>query len=143
MADRYLEWLEATQSKKPVLKDQLEELGSLYQKRLWHQLTLALEKQIKSPAFKKDPAFLPELYNKFIIGFAYRLNPLKLAMIAEEVAREYSQASEAGKANDSSWPSQGKRQDSADFQIQKMQQSYTQGKWMSQPSYWASMSEAF
>lgn len=98
MADRYLEWLETAQVKKPALKEQLIELGSLYQKRLWHQLTLALEKQIKSPAFKKDSAFLPELYNRFIIGFAYRLNPLKLAMIAEEVAKEYSQASEAGKA---------------------------------------------
>ena len=98
MADRYLEWLQTAQAKNPALKDRLEELGSLYQRRLWHQLTLALEKQISSPAFKKDPSFLPQLYDKFIIGFAYRLNPLKLAMIAEMVAREYSQSSEAGMA---------------------------------------------
>lgn len=98
MADRYLEWLETIQAEKPQLKDQLGELSSLYQKKLWHQLTLALERDITAPEFLKDPAFLPELYKNFIIGFAYRLSPLSLAMIAEKVARQYSKATEAGEA---------------------------------------------
>ena len=96
MADRYFEWLKATETKKPHLKEQLADLGELYKRRLWHQLTVALEKYCESPALQKDADFLPELYNNFIIGFAYRLNPLKLAMIAEVVARQYKEPSEAG-----------------------------------------------
>lgn len=97
MGDKYLDWLEGAQIKKPDLKEQLIELGNLYQKRLWHQLTLALQQHITSPAFQKDGNFLPQLYTYFIAGFAYRLNPLKLAMIAEVVAKQYREAADAGK----------------------------------------------
>lgn len=96
MADKYLDWLETAQTQRSDLKEQLAEIGDFYQKRLWHQLTLALERDIRLPSFQKDSAFLPELYSRFIAGFAYRLNPLKVATIAEVVAKQYSESSEAG-----------------------------------------------
>lgn len=96
MGDRYLEWLEATQSKRPHIREELQKLGELYQKRLWHQLTVELQQCLDSPGFRRDFNFLPELYNNFIAGFAHRLNPLKLAMIAETVARRHRETADAG-----------------------------------------------
>ena len=96
MSDRYLGWLETTQTQRPQIAKQLSEFGDFYQRRLWHQLTIALEQSIQQPEFQKDASFLPELYEKFIAGFAYRLNPLRLAKIAVAVSKQYSQADAAG-----------------------------------------------
>ncbi len=96
MTDRYLGWLEANQTQRPQIAKQLSEFGDLYQRRLWHQLTVALERSIEQPEFQRDSSYLPELYEKFIAGFAYRLNPLKLAKIAVAVSKQYSQADAAG-----------------------------------------------
>ena len=94
MADKYLDWVEATQAKRPQLAQQLAEFAELYQKRLWHQLTVALERQVEQPDFQQDAGFLPALYGNFIAGFAYRLNPLRLAKIAVTVSKQYSKVSE-------------------------------------------------
>jgi len=96
MSDRYLGWLETNQTQKPQIAKQLSEFGDYYQKRLWHQLTIALEQSIQQPEFQSDASYLPELYEKFIAGFAYRLNPLRLAKIAVVVSKQHSQANAAG-----------------------------------------------
>lgn len=95
MSDRYLGWLEANQTQLPQIATHLTEFGDYYQRRLWHQLTIALEQRINQPEFQRDASYLPELYDKFIAGFAYRLNPLKLAKIAVVVSKQYSQADKA------------------------------------------------
>jgi 26S proteasome regulatory subunit N9 len=99
MSDRYLGWLEANQTQMPQIATHLTEFGDYYQRRLWHQLTIALEQRINQPEFQRDASYLPELYDKFIAGFAYRLNPLKLAKIAVVVSKQYSQADKAGTAS--------------------------------------------
>lgn len=96
--DKYLRWIEVAQAENPALAQQLSQFGELYQRRLWHQLTVALEAQLETPAFQKASVFLPKLYNNFIAGFAYRLNLLRLAKIAVAVSKHFTNSDEGSKS---------------------------------------------
>lgn len=47
MADRYQAWIEGAAAERPQLAAALAELGELYHKKLWHQLTAKLEQHIE------------------------------------------------------------------------------------------------
>ncbi|GBF93579.1 26S proteasome non-ATPase regulatory subunit 13 [Raphidocelis subcapitata] len=81
MASRPLEFIEKLAVQKPALAEDLGELGSLYQRKLWHQLTLKLEELYAKPDFSKGD--LPvALYNGFVADFGSKLNLLRLAHLA-------------------------------------------------------------
>lgn len=90
-----LAWIEKAQAQHIQAAQQLQSFAELFQKRLWHQLTVALEENIEQPAFQKDASLLPNLYTNFIKDFAHRMNPLKLAKIAVKVSKHYSNAPDA------------------------------------------------
>jgi hypothetical protein len=81
MASKPLEYIEKLAVQKPALAEDLAELGSLYQRKLWHQLTLKLEELYAKPDFCKGD--LPvALYNGFVADFGSKLNLLRLAHLA-------------------------------------------------------------
>jgi len=47
MADRYQAWVETAAAERPQLAGALAELGELYHKKLWHQLTVKLEQYVE------------------------------------------------------------------------------------------------
>lgn len=47
MADRYQAWIEGAAEERPQLAAALAELGELYHKKLWHQLSVKLEQHIE------------------------------------------------------------------------------------------------
>jgi len=69
-------------------------LEELYNKKLWHQLTLRLSEFVKNPALSQGDA-LVKLYQNFIVDFESRINPLALAEIIVVVCRQIQDISEA------------------------------------------------
>ena len=63
-----------------------EELGNFYDKKLWHQLSLALESFLVNPKNNKGKNII-ELYDKFISTFEARLNEVKFAKICNLIAK--------------------------------------------------------
>ncbi len=61
MMDKQLAWLEEAQIQRPGAAAELSELGELYDKKLWHQLTLKLSSALGQSSFQQD-AFLIQLY---------------------------------------------------------------------------------
>ena len=68
-------------------------LEELYNKKLWHQLTLRLSEFIKNPALTQGDA-LVKLYQNFIVDFESRINPLALAEIIVIVCRQIEDVDE-------------------------------------------------
>lgn len=69
-------------------------LEELYNKKLWHQLTLRLGEFIKNPALLQGDA-LVKLYQNFIVDFENRINPLALAEIIVVVSRQIKDVTES------------------------------------------------
>ena len=53
MADRYEAWIQGAAAERPQLAAALAELGELYHKKLWHQLTVTLESYLDTPEFQQ------------------------------------------------------------------------------------------
>uniref|UniRef100_A0A3Q3A7H3 26S proteasome non-ATPase regulatory subunit 13 n=1 Tax=Kryptolebias marmoratus TaxID=37003 RepID=A0A3Q3A7H3_KRYMA len=66
-------------SSTPEMAAKWHALEDLYNKRLWHQVTLNLTDFVKDPCFKTDG--LIQLYENFISDFEHRINPLSLVEI--------------------------------------------------------------
>lgn len=66
-----------------------------YQRKLWHQLTVAIEESLQVPNFRTPDVLIP-FYTEFMSGFAHKLNPLRLAHIAVSVSEQYKDPSDAG-----------------------------------------------
>ncbi|KAF8061975.1 RPN9A [Scenedesmus sp. PABB004] len=81
-----VDFLEQLQAAQPDLAPDLGELGGLYQRKLWHQLTLKLEACFAQPAFNRGDLPL-QLYEGFIKDFGHKINLLKLAQFAVHVAK--------------------------------------------------------
>lgn len=96
--DKDVQWIDAAQTRNPQIAQQLAQFADLCDRRLWHQLTVALEETIEQPAFQKAANFLPELYSNFVKGFAFRLNPLRLARIAVSVSKHYDKSEEGSES---------------------------------------------
>jgi 26S proteasome regulatory subunit N9 len=69
-------------------------LDELYNKKLWHQLTLRLLQFIRHPSLSQGDA-LVKLYQNFIADFEHRINSLALAEIAILVAQQIKDVNEA------------------------------------------------
>ena len=66
-------YIESTSGKYPALADSLNALLDLYDKKLWHQLTLETETLLAEPAFTSCPSDVQiDLYQSFIKDFAYK-----------------------------------------------------------------------
>lgn len=85
-APRPVDYLEGLQVSQPALAEDIAELAALYQRKLWHQLSLKLEACFAKPAFNEGRLPL-ELYEGFIADFGHKLNLLKLAQFAVHVAK--------------------------------------------------------
>ena len=88
-------YLETAQAEHPSLAPQFESFADLYKRRLWHQLTVAIEEAIKSDDFCNGSVMIP-FYNEFVSTFGHKLNLLKLAHIAVTVAQQHDSPQEAG-----------------------------------------------
>lgn len=70
------------------------QLEELYNKRLWHQLTLKLETFVKNPALQKGDC-LVQLYNNFLSTFENKINPLSLVEILAHVIQQFEHKQQA------------------------------------------------
>ncbi|XP_015762011.1 PREDICTED: 26S proteasome non-ATPase regulatory subunit 13-like [Acropora digitifera] len=62
-------------------------LGELYEKKLWHQLTLKLAQFVKDDYFVQNEG-LVEMYENFLADFEHRINMLSLMEIVLYVVKE-------------------------------------------------------
>ncbi|KAL1830502.1 hypothetical protein ACET3Z_000153 [Daucus carota] len=85
-----LQYLETLRNSHPELTDWSNTLADLYQRKLWHQLTLKLEQFISHASFQTGDALI-QLYHNFITDFETKINLLKLAHFAVIVSRQYSE----------------------------------------------------
>ena len=93
-SDKQIKFLEEQQVKQPRQAARYHTFADLYQRKLWHQLTLALQEAIADPDFTRQQHLIP-LFENFISSFAHRLNLLSLAKIGTTTARQYSKPSES------------------------------------------------
>lgn len=73
-----MEFIEGQKLLYPDLQAEYDELATLYDKKLWHQLSLALESFLTKN--NRGENFL-ELYHGFLASFEARLNQVKLAKL--------------------------------------------------------------
>lgn len=85
-----LEYLESQKKAQPELEEWYNALADLYEKKLWHQLTLKLEQFVALAVVQAGDA-LVQLYHNFISDFETKINLLKLAHFAVIVSRQYSE----------------------------------------------------
>ncbi|XP_030454203.1 26S proteasome non-ATPase regulatory subunit 13 homolog B-like [Syzygium oleosum] len=86
-----LQYLESQRSAYPELAEWYNALEDLYQKKLWHQLTLKLEQFVSHAAASQTGDMLIQLYHNFITDFETKINLLKLAHFATIVSRQYKE----------------------------------------------------
>merc|ERR1712154_300118 len=70
------------------------EMETLYDKKLWHQLTIKLLEFVKLDACSKGTG-LVDLYENFLIDFEHRINQLTLVEITLFVVRQMQEAGSA------------------------------------------------
>ncbi|KAG7163682.1 26S proteasome non-ATPase regulatory subunit 13-like [Homarus americanus] len=76
------------------LSKKFGELEEYYNKKLWHQLTLALHKLVKEPSMQQGTELI-KLYKNLIIELENKINPLSLAQIAGDVITQHTDPNEA------------------------------------------------
>uniref|UniRef100_A0A8D8WDG5 26S proteasome non-ATPase regulatory subunit 13 n=2 Tax=Cacopsylla melanoneura TaxID=428564 RepID=A0A8D8WDG5_9HEMI len=81
-------------SNSPEILAQWANLEDLYNKKLWHQLTLAVLKFVQNPNLQKEED-LRDLYHKFILSFETKINPVQLMEIMEVITSHLSDKVEA------------------------------------------------
>ncbi|XP_031406634.1 26S proteasome non-ATPase regulatory subunit 13 homolog B-like [Punica granatum] len=85
-----LQYLDSLRNAHPEMAEWSNALADLYQKKLWHQLTLKLE-QFVAHAVSQAGDLLIQLYHNFITDFETKINLLKLAHFAVIVSRQYAE----------------------------------------------------
>ncbi|XP_064950333.1 26S proteasome non-ATPase regulatory subunit 13 homolog B-like isoform X1 [Musa acuminata AAA Group] len=85
-----LQYLESQQNAQPELADWYGALADLYQRKLWHQLTIKLEQFVALAVFRAGDTLI-QLYHNFITDFETKINLLKLAHFATVISRQYSE----------------------------------------------------
>lgn len=95
MSRAVVQYLEQQQAQAaPALQPQWEELGRLYARRLWHQLTLSLETFVRNEAFQQGTGLI-DLYQNLIKDIEDRINPLSLVTLVLFVIRQMNSAPDA------------------------------------------------
>lgn len=87
--DKVVEFL-AKQKQDPNQGDQWVKFEELYEKKLWHQLTVTLLDFIR----KDNPSNLLEIYENFVVDFETRIKSLSLVEIIAFVVKQISQYEE-------------------------------------------------
>lgn len=88
-------WLESAASKAPEdLRPFYERFRQLHAKKLWYQLTQAVEQFMAHPASASSTLRL-DLYNKFIHSFGERISHLRLVSLAVIASKQYSDPASA------------------------------------------------
>ncbi|KAI3853665.1 hypothetical protein MKW98_025182 [Papaver atlanticum] len=85
-----LQYLESQRSAQPELAEWYTSLIDLYQRKLWHQLTLKLDQFVALAVFQAGDTLI-QLYHNFITEFETKINLLKLAHFAVIVSRQYAE----------------------------------------------------
>lgn len=85
-----LQYLDSLRNSHPELSDWSNTLADLYQRKLWHQLTLKLDQFVALAVFQAGDTLI-QLYQNFITDFETKINLLKLAHFAVIVSRQYSE----------------------------------------------------
>ncbi|GLC46825.1 hypothetical protein PLESTB_001799400 [Pleodorina starrii] len=81
MARSPIDALETLQTDFPDLAEDIQELANLYQRKLWHQVTLKIEACFHSSAFNRSDIPV-RLFEQFVADFGHKINFLKLAQFA-------------------------------------------------------------
>jgi len=76
------------------LRSFYQQMKDLYEKRLWHQLTLKLVTFVKLPQFDRGAELL-EVYDRFIRDFESKVNQLELVKIVLSIRRQISKPEDA------------------------------------------------
>ncbi|KAH9315693.1 hypothetical protein KI387_024320 [Taxus chinensis] len=85
-----VKYLEEQRALQPELGEWYAAMADLYERKLWHQLTLKLD-QFLSLALLQAGDSLIQLYHNFITDFETKINLLKLAHFAVIVSRQYTE----------------------------------------------------
>jgi 26S proteasome regulatory subunit N9 len=88
-----MDYIESKRDAYPELAAEFDNLGSLFAKKLWHQLSVALEEFLKTPKLKQ--ADVVELYKEFIVSFEARLSQVRFASIVSTIGRSYGDPAQA------------------------------------------------
>ncbi|KAL3904806.1 MAG: hypothetical protein SGPRY_011154 [Prymnesium sp.] len=80
-------FLQGLATSHPSIAGEMGEFEQLYSRKLWHQLTVAIDAFLLLEGVE---SLLIELYERFISDFKHKLNKLVLARIQMAVARQYS-----------------------------------------------------
>ncbi|XP_066349163.1 26S proteasome non-ATPase regulatory subunit 13 homolog B-like isoform X1 [Miscanthus floridulus] len=83
-----MEFLEAQGATRPELAEWYAALADLYQRKLWHQLTLKLDQFLAVAVVQAGDALI-QLYNHFISDFETKINLLKFAHFTVVVSLQY------------------------------------------------------
>ncbi|KAK4789113.1 hypothetical protein SAY86_020432 [Trapa natans] len=83
-----LQYLDSLRVSNPEMAEWYIQLADLYQRKLWHQLSLKLE-QFVAHSVSQAGNVLIQLYHNFITEFETKINLLKLAQFAVVVSRQY------------------------------------------------------
>ncbi|KAL5215449.1 hypothetical protein ABZP36_006850 [Zizania latifolia] len=84
-----LEFLQTQGATRPELAEWYAALADLYQRKLWHQLTLKLDQFLALAVVQAGDALI-QLYNNFISDFETKINLLKFAHFAVVVSCQYT-----------------------------------------------------
>lgn len=90
-----MSFLEQQAAAYPDLAAEYQELHELHSRKLYHELTGALEAFVKDPASQKPDMNLPKLYIEFIKSFQDKLNQIRLVIICTAISSQYRDPSDA------------------------------------------------
>mmetsp|Transcript_6308 Transcript_6308/g.7259 ORF Transcript_6308/g.7259 Transcript_6308/m.7259 type:complete len:395 (-) Transcript_6308:1140-2324(-) len=83
-----MDFLRKEGSKFSDLNERYIGFGELYQKKLWHQLTVDISSFVLDKNTRKDRNYI-DLYNNFIKLFEDKMNQLKFVQIASVIAQQF------------------------------------------------------
>lgn len=83
-----MDFIEIQAQRYPELSAKYEELGSLFSRKLWHELTEVLAVFLDDESTHKDDNYT-ELYTEFISKFENRLSAIKLAQLVGTIGLKF------------------------------------------------------
>lgn len=84
-----LRFLDNVASEHTSLAPMCQQLRDLYDRKLWHELSVELEGTFRLPEVIQA-GLLQQFYTDFVLDFGSKLNLLRLAKFAREVARNHA-----------------------------------------------------
>ncbi|XP_063836564.1 26S proteasome non-ATPase regulatory subunit 13 [Ostrinia nubilalis] len=88
------DFLSKKQAAEPDIAGDWARLEELYNKKLWHQLTLKLLEFVDHPNLQTGDNLI-QLYNNFLTTFENKINPLSLVEIIAHVIKQFSNKKDA------------------------------------------------